>query len=168
MLIAARNPCPCGNYGSKIKPCRCTPWRRRRYQQRLDQAVLDRIDLFFKTGDDLKSFVLEQDKSQKIKISTIKNKIKRAYQQQSERYHDLNLRYNSQLTGKQVQERIFLDKSCKKLLKKAARNLKLSNRAIFKVVKVARTIADLDHKQSLTQDHLLEALNYRHRPYTVN
>lgn len=161
-LIAANNPCPCGFYGSQLKTCSCNPWIRERYQQKIPQAILDRIDLFYQTSINPKNFILDHDVSHD-NLTEIKNKISLARKIQQHRYQHCNCSTNSQLTGAQVKELIYLNKSCCLLLKKASHSLKLSHRALFKIIKVARTIADLAAASEITQVHIVEALGYRQR-----
>ncbi len=162
ILIAAHNPCPCGFYGTNIKPCKCSPLQRTRYQQKISGAVLDRIDLFLNIAM-TKARKLLSGQPNRLDIKDIRKRIVGARQLQAERYKDLPFNLNSRLTGPQVRRYLTLNSSCEEFLAQACQQLKLSNRALFKVIKVAQTLADLDSSASIKSKHIQESLSYRHR-----
>ena len=162
ILIAAQNPCPCGFYGSQVKACQCSPWQRKRYQDRISGSILDRIDLFFQTDLSKNKFILTK-KHSFSNLDTIQNKITAARESQRQRYKHLPVRTNAKLTGSQVKKLIYLNNDCVRFLEKATNSFQLSSRSIFKTIKVARTIADLDGASLVKREHLMEALSYRCR-----
>lgn len=164
ILIAAHNPCPCGFYGTNIKPCKCSPLQRARYQQKIPGAILDRIDLFLNIAQTEANKLLSAHVDC-LNISDIKRRIEQARQLQAERYKNLPYKFNARLTGPQVRQYLSLNSKCEKLLTQACQRLKLSNRALFKVIKVAQTLADLDNSATIKCTHIQESLSYRHREF---
>lgn len=162
ILIAAQNPCPCGFYGSQDKACQCSPWQRKRYQEKISGSILDRIDLFFQTDLSKNQFVLTKEHSL-FNLETIREKITAARDSQRQRYQHLPVSANAKLTGLQVKKLIYLNNDCTRFLEKAVDSFQLSSRSIFKTIKVARTIADLDGVRLVEREHLIEALSYRYR-----
>lgn len=164
VLIATMNPCPCGYYGDPVKECCCTSTQILAYQKRLSGPLLDRIDLFLtvsripndvllKSQSDTCSLKITQHQTEVEKIEIAKHK-------QNERYKSSYI-YNGFLTGNEVRRYITLPPATKSLLSKAADNLNLSARSYFKIIKVARTIADLDGSNEVRPSHMSEALRYR-------
>jgi magnesium chelatase family protein len=160
MLIATMNPCPCGYYGDPVKECVCTSTQILAYQKRLSGPLLDRIDLFLtvsRTSNDVllqaQSLTINQHRTEVSKIETAKNK-------QNERYKSSHI-YNGFLTGNEVRRHIALPPAGRSLLANAADKLNLSARSYFKIIKVARTIADLDDSTDILPEHMSEALRYR-------
>lgn len=162
ILAAAQNPCPCGYYGTKIKPCSCTPWQRKQYLSKISGALLDRIDLFLNLEmTEADSLLSSQQPARNLE--TIKTNIEKARRLQVERYQQIRVSLNSRLNGPEIKQYLYLNQPCQKLIKQAAANLKLSNRSLFKVIKVAQTIADLEGVQTIQQKHIQESLMYRQR-----
>ena len=164
MLIATMNPCPCGYLGDEHKPCMCTSSQIQNYQKKLSGPFLDRIDLFTNVNR-IKTSELFQSKPQTSKStspieSVVKNNITGAIKLQHYRYQNSTL-YNASLSTSQIQKHISLDYSVKSFLDHAASSLDLSARSYFKILKVARTIADLEQSQSITRSHIAEALSFR-------
>jgi magnesium chelatase family protein len=125
---------------------------------------LDRIDLFLNiTQTEAKKLLSAQVDC--LSISDIRHRIVRARQLQAERYKNLSVKLNARLTGPQVRQYLSLNSKCEKLLTQACQRLKLSNRALFKVIKVARTLADLDNSATIKYIHLQESLSYRQRDF---
>ena len=159
-LIATMNPCPCGYYGDTEKPCTCTVAEVARYQRKISGPLLDRLDLRvhvprlpyedFKLGD------LESSAS-------LREKVLRARERQRARLGAHGLSTNQELTPRLIKEE-RLDLKTEDLLKTAAKHHALSGRAIHRIIKVARTIADLDEKDWIEAGHLMEALQYRLLP----
>ncbi len=162
ILAATQNPCPCGYYGSQIKPCSCTPWQRKSYQQKISGAILDRIDLFLNIEFNNDGFNLK-DQEKKIDLAKMQDLVLTVRKVQQHRYRNLNLTSNKCLTGKQIKKLVYLNQDCLALIKQAATNLHLSNRGLLKTVRVARTIADLEVKKKVGARHIKEALSYRQR-----
>lgn len=158
MLIASMNPCPCGYYGSKIKECSCTEKQRRNYKSKLSGPMLDRFDIHVKVNP------IEYDKlSSKSKETSvdIKQRVNKARKVQFERYEKDNIYSNAELTPKLIEKYCRLDFKTEKVLNSTIEKLKLSTRAYAKILKVARTIADLDSKENILLEHILEAIQYR-------
>jgi magnesium chelatase family protein len=161
-LVAAQNPCPCGYYGTEIKACACTPWKRQRHQQKLSGAIKDRIDLFVDVPM-IKTVNLLASPPTVKKVEAIEDKIIIAREIQTQRYESATVKFNGQLTTKQIKKYIHLNYACQQLLSLASDKFKLSNRAVFKVIKIARTTADLDQQNTVSPENITEALSYRQR-----
>jgi magnesium chelatase family protein len=125
---------------------------------------LDRIDLFLNIAQTEANKLLSAHVDC-LNISDIKRRIEQARQLQAERYKNLPYKFNARLTGPQVRQYLTLNSKCEKLLTQACQRLKLSNRALFKVIKVAQTLADLDNSATIKCTHIQESLSYRHREF---
>lgn len=159
MLIASMNPCPCGYYGSTEKECKCSAVSIEKYLNKISGPLLDRIDLHVEVKP-----VKYQKLNSENKVESsqqIKQRVNRARRIQFLRYKDLNIFSNSELTPKMIEKYCILDKECKEILELAFNKLGLSARAYTRILKVARTIADLDNKENIEKNHLLEAIQYR-------
>ncbi len=156
-LIAARNPCPCGHFGDSEKPCTCGAASVARYQNKVSGPIADRIDLHIEVPrlayEDFKLSSLETTKS-------LQGKVMEARERQRARLKPHGLFTNQEMTPKLIkQER--LDLKTEDVLKTAARQAALSGRAIHRILKVSRTLADLEGKDVIELVHLMEALQYR-------
>ena len=159
MFVSSMNPCPCGYYGSKDKECTCTPQMINKYMGKLSGPLLDRIDICTEVSP-----VKYQKLDSKEKIETseeIKKRVDKARKIQLERYKDKKIFSNSELTPKLIEEYCKLDSKGKQLLENAFNKLKLSARAYGRILKVARTIADLDESENIEVKHIAEAIQYR-------
>lgn len=159
MLIASMNPCPCGYYGNTEKECKCSKLAIEKYLNKISGPLLDRIDLHV----EVKPVKYQKLNSEnKIEDSQqIKKRVNKARRIQFLRYRDLNIFSNSELTPQMIEKYCKLDKECKQILELAFNKLGLSARAYSRILKVARTIADLDNKDNINKQHLLEAIQYR-------
>ncbi len=159
MLVASMNPCPCGNLGSKTRECKCSPAEIHRYISKLSGPLLDRIDLQIEVDsvsyDEFRSNI--PDESSKA----IKERVDRARKIQRERYADSSTKTNDEMTNAQVRKYCRLDKDSEDLLKTAFTKLNLTARASSRVLKVSRTIADLDGSEEISSRHIAEAIQYR-------
>ncbi len=159
MLCASMNPCPCGNYGSTEKQCTCTPSQIRKYRGRVSGPLLDRIDLQVEVDsvkyDDLASEKLEESSAE------VKKRVERARAIQRERFMDDDITENASMGEKQIKNYCALTPECERILKTAFETLSLSARARSRIIKVARTIADLDLSEDIKPKHVLEAASYR-------
>lgn len=159
MLIASMNPCPCGYYGSTEKECKCSTVTIEKYLNKISGPLLDRIDLHVEVKP-----VKYQKLNSENKIESsqqIKERVNKARRIQFLRYKDLNIFSNSELTPRMIEKYCKLDKESKQILEIAFNKLGLSARAYTRILKVARTIADLDNKNNIEKNHLLEAIQYR-------
>lgn len=159
MFVASMNPCPCGFYGSKEKECNCTPDAINRYMGKISGPLLDRIDIQIEVTP-VKYQKLEGDTKQETS-DKIKIRVNKARKIQQERYCKYGIYSNSELTPTLIDKHCKLDSNCKKLLQNAFEKLGLSARAHSRILKVARTIADLDGTENIETNHLAEAIGYR-------
>ena len=159
MFIASMNPCPCGYFGSKEKECKCKPEQIQKYVNKISGPLLDRIDIHIEvTG--IKFSKLQSN--QKVENSKeIKNRVNKARKIQIERYKEYNIYSNAELTPKLIEKFCKLNNASKIILEKAFKKLGLSPRAYGRILKVARTIADLESQTEISQKHLVEAIQYR-------
>lgn len=158
MLVAATNPCPCGYYGDGDR-CTCSPSKRIAYLNKLSGPIMDRIDLhIFLKAIDPKRLV----ERRKAESSTeIAGRVLAAREIQKERFADEGIFCNAAMNNRQIEKFCPLSPECKKLLERIIGNLGLSARACSKVIKLARTIADLNHSTDILPEHLSEAAGYR-------
>lgn len=160
MLVATMNPCPCGYFGDPVKECSCNSGQIMAYQKRLSGPLLDRIDLVVHVSRVPNETLLENNALNYTQHKSAENSIKMATQMQVQRYKS-SIKYNASLSSADVKKLIPLDAASKLLLKNAADRLALSARSYFKIIKVARTIADLDGEPHVLISHISEALQYR-------
>jgi magnesium chelatase family protein len=158
-LIAAANPCKCGNYLDPDKTCNCTPKQIQQYLGKLSGPLLDRIDIHIEVAS-VKYKDLESTREEE-KSSVIRERVNRTRKIQLERYKALRIYSNSQLQGAQIPKYCKLDDKGRELLKNAFDRLGLSARAHSRILKVARTIADMEQSEEIRQCHLAEAIQYR-------
>lgn len=159
MLIAAMNPCPCGHYGSKTQECRCKPHEIERYLSRISGPLLDRIDMQLEVSALPVSEITAGAKEEPS--SVIRARVQAARARQQARYDRTHVTCNAELSARQVSEVCALDNDCRLLLERACEKYHLSMRAVSRIQKVARTIADLAGEERIGKAHLLEALAYR-------
>ena len=159
MFAASMNPCPCGYFGSKDKECTCSPNSISKYMGKISGPLLDRIDICVEVSP-VKYQKL--DSSEKIETSEeIKKRVNKARKIQLERYKSNKILSNSELTPKLIEKYCTLDSKGKLILENAFNKLKLSARAYGRILKVARTIADLDESENIEVKHIAEAIQYR-------
>ncbi len=159
MLIAAMNPCPCGYFGDRIRTCRCTPQQIRQYQGKISGPLLDRIDLHIEVPS-IKYRALS-NKEVGESSATIKERISRARHLQMQRSAGNGRVCNARLTEKQIKAYCSIDEESHRLMEMAIEKLGLSARAMNRILKVSRTIADLENKESIEPAHVAEAIQYR-------
>lgn len=162
ILLATANPCPCGYLLDAEKKCSCSRLDIKRYQKRLSGPVLDRIDLHLVVPK-LPSADLATPASGIETSQMIKEKIKASRAIQSQRFKHKDYKLNSQMSVAEVREHCPLDKNSQKILAQAVDKLDLSARAYFRILKVARTIADLAGREQIEQGDVLEAIRYRQK-----
>ncbi len=167
ILIAAMNPCPCGNKGSKQKPCICKQGDLDRYKRKLSGPIVDRIDIWVNVGAvDFEKLSTTQPQGEKT--SSIKERVRKARQIQTRRFNLPNganhrIHTNSEMNVKDLPIYAPLSEDIKKLLNQSAEKLQLSARAYHRIIKLARTIADLEGVENISAPHILEAIQYRPR-----
>jgi magnesium chelatase family protein len=159
-LVAAMNPCPCGNWGHPEIACVCTPSALERYRRKMSGPIADRIDLWVTMGPvELKELGKRSEKGGETALA--RAKVLAARKRQEERFK--NRKTNSELSPRELEDLVPLTISVRTTLEKAGERLSLSPRAFHRVIKVARTIADLDDAPDINDSHILEALQYRER-----
>ena len=159
MFIASMNPCPCGYYGSKEKECNCTPQMISKYMNKISGPLLDRIDIQIEVTPVKYQKLNSEDTIETSK--EIKERVNKARKIQIERYKEEKIYSNSDLTPKLIEKYCRLDKESNYILQAAFERLGLSARAYGRILKVARTIADLQEKENIDKTHIAEAIQYR-------
>lgn len=160
MFVAAMNPCPCGYYNHPTKACVCTPGQITRYLNKISGPLLDRIDLQIEIAP--LSFEELSKAAPGETSAQIRERVMRARQLQVERYKEHpGIHCNAQMTEKMLAQYCVLDEPTKEVLRQAMVRLNLSARAYSRILKVARTIADLDGKANIELSHIAEAVGYR-------
>lgn len=160
MLIASMNPCPCGHYGSSSGECKCTQQQIHKYLSKLSGPLMDRIDLHIEVDnvnyDELTSKETKEEKSEQIK-----ERVNFARAKQLERFKNEKQYCNAQMSVRDCNKYCKLDETSELILKSAFEKLNLSARAHNRILKVARTIADLDGSENILPEHIAEAIQYR-------
>jgi magnesium chelatase family protein len=160
MLVSAMNPCPCGYYGDPKRECRCSPGQVERYRRKISGPLLDRIDLHVEAP--AVEYKELSDTVPAESSSVIRERVLKARDIQNRRFAKARkTTCNARMSHSQLKEHCHLDDRGNELLKNAMADLNFSARAYDRILKVARTIADLAESQTISPDHLLEALSYR-------
>ena len=159
MLIASMNPCPCGYYGTDDVKCNCSEQAISKYIGQISGPLLDRIDLHIEVKPVAYKKISSDEKPETSE--TIKNRVNKARRIQLQRYKGLNIYSNSELTPSLIEKYCALDKESKEILKIAFEKLNLSGRAYGRILKVARTIADLEGNETIKKTNIAEAIQYR-------
>ena len=158
-LAAAMNPCPCGYYGDPTRPCTCSSTTVTRYQKRISGPLMDRIDIHIQVPR------VEYQKLRELKpgetSAEVRARVEAARERQRVRFDGTDIASNADMRPAQIRQFCALDEECQTLMKTAMRQLQLTARAYHRVLKLARTIADLAREEDITQVHLAEALQYR-------
>ena len=159
VLCASMNPCPCGNYGSTDKVCTCTPAAIHKYRSRISGPLLDRIDIQVEVDsvkyDDLVSAGEEESSA------AVKERVERTRERQRARFKEGSVRVNADMGEKELRKFCALSRECEDILRLSFERLKLSARARTRIIKVARTIADMEGAEQIAPAHILEAVSYR-------
>lgn len=161
MLLGAMNPCPCGFLGDKERQCTCSEFQINRYLSKLSGPLLDRIDLQIEVPRLTAEELLNYNKQEAEASKDIRKRVIKARNIQKERYKNDGILTNSELTTKLIKKYCKLDKACEDIFKTAIVKYQLSGRRYDRILKLARTIADLDGSDIIKQTHLMQALQYR-------
>lgn len=162
ILIAAMNPCPCGNYGTKGKECVCSPINLVKYQRKISGPIIDRIDMWLEVSK-VDHQKLSDNKSDGDATKQIKKRVIAAREIQKKRFFGSRrgIKANSEMNTRDISKMINLKNEVKDILNSSAEKLDLSARAYHRVIKLSRTIADLASAKDIETNHILEALQYR-------
>lgn len=159
MLVCAMNPCPCGNLSNPVKACTCTPGQISRYQRRISGPLWDRIDITVEVGN-VEAPKLEGEVEAR-ESQVARTEVELARRRQRERFGGRTVATNSAMSLPEIKKFCALDTAAKNILRSAYERLGLSVRSYFRVIKLSRTIADLEGAEAIKPDHVLEALQYR-------
>ena len=161
MLVAAMNPCPCGYFGDPFKECKCSAGEISRYHKRISGPLLDRIDIFVDVPH------VDYEKLTEIKPAEasekVRERVKTAHKIQLERFSGTTLTCNAAMTPKEIKAFCILEAPAQSLLRTAMKQLHLTARSFHRVLKLSRTIADLENSEGIKTHHVAEALQYRHK-----
>ncbi len=164
ILVASMNPCRCGK--GKENGCACSPKNIELYRRKISTAILDRIDIWINVNK-IDYHKLGTDKSEGESSKNIKQRVIEARKIQRDRFSKIDLSkqkyFNSEMSADDIKNHAFLEEEARKVLTGAAEKMGLSGRAFHRIIKVARTIADLDHSKNIIKKHILEALQYRQK-----
>lgn len=158
MLVASMNPCPCGYFGSQLHNCQCTPPQIQRYISKISGPLLDRIDIHIEVpAVKYKEFAESAGESS----ATIRARVLAARQRQRERFEGEKIFANAQMSPRLIKQHCQIDSGARAIMEQSIQRLGLSARAHDRILKVARTIADLEEAASISEHHLSEAIQYR-------
>jgi len=164
ILVAASNPCPCGYLGDPVKPCTCLPGQVQRYQKRVSGPIIDRIDLHLDVpAVKVDKLTADSEQHPVDNSRTIKKRVQRARDVQIKRFRGTKIISNGEMTTRDVKRFCKLSLECQNLLRQATIQMNLTARSYFKIIKIARTIADLGGEKEISPSHIAEALQYRPR-----
>ncbi len=159
MFVSAMNPCRCWYYKDREKDCKCGINEIKRYQSRISWPLLDRFDMILEIPRENIDKILEKSKSESS--ASIREKVIKAWELQQKRFKDENLQNNSSMGPKEIDKYISLDEQSHNFLKTATQRFTLSTRVVHRILKLARTIADMNGDENMGIDHLAEAVQYR-------
>ncbi|MBF0105273.1 MAG: YifB family Mg chelatase-like AAA ATPase [Deltaproteobacteria bacterium] len=160
ILVSSCNPCPCGFLGHPKKPCSCTIQQIQKYKAKISGPLLDRIDLQVHVPPvPYSEFRTQRNKNESSII--IAKRVKKAHDIQQKRFAGETICYNSFMTNKMIEKHCALDQNCEGILKTSMEKFHLSARAVSRILKVSRTIADMDGSENIKTEHILESVQYR-------
>ncbi|MDO4732824.1 MAG: YifB family Mg chelatase-like AAA ATPase [Bacillota bacterium] len=161
-FVAAMNPCPCGYYGDTLKPCVCRPHHRQQYLRKISGPLMDRIDLHIQVPRvEYSELSLQSQHAPEEGSASIRQRVIEARERQAHRFRGSSCRVNARMSRKELEKHCRLERDAETLLEQAFRNLRMSGRAHDRILKVARSIADLDHSENIGMIHIAEAIQYR-------
>jgi magnesium chelatase family protein len=158
-IISAMNPCPCGNFRNPKKECRCTPSQIKKYISKISGPLLDRFDMYIEVPA-LESDEIFSSKSTS-ETDSFREKVIEVRRIQRERYKDYGFFLNSEIPPSLQDKFLVLEQKGEEILKDAIKKFSLSARAVFRILKISRTIADISDSQNIKSEHILEALRFR-------
>jgi magnesium chelatase family protein len=159
MLVAAMNPCQCGYFGDSRRPCRCTPQQIRQYQGRISGPLLDRIDIHIEVPSVRYRELTARETGESS--AAVKARIEQALEIQKRRFAGVDTLFNARMSDRRVRSACPLDEESRQLIEMAIDRLGLSARAYTRILKVSRTIADLENASAIHPSHVAEAIQYR-------
>jgi magnesium chelatase family protein len=161
MLVGAMNPCPCGYYGDPFRQCTCPPGLVSRYQRRMSGPFIDRVDIFVEVPH------IDYEKLSDDRLgepsAAVRARVAQARNRQTERFNGGQLTCNSEMTPSEIREFCHMEDAAQSLMKSAMNQLYLSARAFHRILKLARTIADLESSAIIKVNQIAEAIQYRPR-----
>jgi magnesium chelatase family protein len=163
MLIAAMNPCPCGYFGDRTHECRCSSADIYKFYNKLSGPIIDRFDIFAEVYSESLNIIsnnISEESSEEVR-----DRINKAVQLQNKRFENINKKFNASITSSEIEKFINISDKALSFYKSAAESLKISSRGYFRVLKVARTISDIDGIEEVGESSILEALNYRNTKF---
>lgn len=161
LLVAASNPCPCGYFGDTKHPCTCLPGMISRYQKRISGPILDRIDIHIDVASVETQKLVDDNNQNREKSATIQKRVQAARNIQLNRFKNFKIKCNAEMSTRDVKNFCCLNDVSKTIMMSAAATMNLTARSYFKVIKIARTIADLSGELEISTTHIAEALQYR-------
>lgn len=163
MLIASANPCPCGYLYHKEKDCACTEREVEKYKKRVSGPILDRVDMHIEIPDveTQKLSLSSKEKENAESSEKIRKRVERARDTQKQRFRKENILTNAEMKNKDIEKYALLEKEAEEFLISAASKMTISARAYFKIIKLGRTIADMEEKEKIDTSHIAEALQYK-------
>ncbi len=163
MLVAAQNPCPCGFFGDAKHTCVCLPSQILRYKKKVSGPILDRIDIHLDVPAVKVEKLTSQDGKNAESSKVVRKRVQKARNIQLKRFRTIGITTNSEMTNRQLKELCPLSSECLVLLRSAITKLNLSARSYHRIIKLARTIGDLEEAKNIQVHHIAEALQYRPR-----
>jgi magnesium chelatase family protein len=167
MLVASANPCPCGYLGHPTKQCNCTPREIEKYHKRVSGPILDRIDIHIEVPTvDIEKLSREERENVNSESSLeIKKRVEKARDIQRKRLKKEGIYLNSAMRNREIKKYCGFDEETRQFLTRAASKFNVSARGYYKLIKIARTIADLAGEENIKLDHMAEALQFRPKSY---